>query len=42
MAARARYVSPMVMQATVWVYIRRTFGTGDQLMIEWEAGRIDA
>lgn len=42
MAARARNVSPMVMQATVWVYVRRTFGVGDQLMIEWEAGRIDA
>lgn len=39
MAARARNVSPMVMQATVWVYIRRTFATGDQLMIEWEDGR---
>jgi hypothetical protein len=40
MAARARDVSPMVMQATVWVYIRRTFGTGDQLMIEWEDSRV--
>jgi hypothetical protein len=26
LAARARNVSPMVMQATVWVYTRRTFG----------------
>ena len=39
MAARARDVSPMVMQATVWVYIRRTFGIGDQLMIAWESER---
>lgn len=39
MAARARDVSPMVMQATVWVYVRRTFGIGDQLMIEWENER---
>ncbi len=39
MAASARDVSPMVMQATVWVYIRRTFGIGDQLMIEWENER---
>lgn len=39
MAARARNVSPMVMQATVWVYARRTFGRGDQLMIERENER---
>lgn len=39
MAARARNVSPMVMQATVWVYIRRTYGRGDQLMFEWESKR---
>ena len=39
LAARARNVSPMVMQANVWVYVRRTFGIGDQLMIEWESGR---
>ena len=39
MAARARNVSPMVMQATVWVYVRRIFGRGDQLMFEWENER---
>jgi hypothetical protein len=31
MAARARDVSPMVMQATVWMYTRRTFGRADQM-----------
>ena len=39
MAASARGVSPMVMQATTWVFIRRTFGIGDQLMFDWEHGR---
>lgn len=36
LAARARDVSPMVMQATTWVYIRRTANIGDQLMFEWK------
>jgi hypothetical protein len=35
MAARARGISPMTMQATVWVFIKRTFGIGDQLMFGW-------
>lgn len=39
MAASARSVSPMIMQATTWVFIRRTFGIGDQLMFDWESGR---
>ena len=34
MAASARDVSPMIMQATVWVFTRRTFGIGDQLMFD--------
>lgn len=37
MAARAREVSPRVMQATVWVYTRRTFGMDfDQMMFDWK------
>jgi hypothetical protein len=39
MAADARNVSPMVMQATTWVFIRRTYGIGDQLMFDWENER---
>lgn len=39
MAASARDVSPMTMQATVWVFTRRTFGIGDQLMFDWQTGR---
>lgn len=39
MAASARDVSPMIMQATTWVFTRRTFGIGDQLMFDWESRR---
>lgn len=39
MAADARNVTPMIMQATTWVFTRRTYGIGDQLMFDWESGR---
>lgn len=37
LAARARDVSPRVMQACVWVHTRRTFGQAfDQIAIDWK------